>query len=547
MGSGQYRIGRGVAGNLMEPCAICGVSLHHARSIGANRDRTVLAMTSNPLPPCDHTTRQQAHATRFALIVDAADYFEAARAAMLKARHSILLIGWDFDARIPLRCGPVKAGSAKTPTNAQTDETGPENLGEFMLWLAERTPTLEIRVLRWDIGALRTLLQGRTFLWLLRWKWHPRITLRLDSAPAFGASHHQKILVIDDSIAFCGGIDMTAHRWDTSDHRDHEPARCGPNGQDHGPWHDATSACDGDAALALGDLARTRWATATGQTLPPSPQRHDCWPQTIPPDLYDCPITLLQTRPAHEGTPPLHAVEAAYVKMIAAAKHTIYAESQYFASRRIAHAIALRLSEDTGPDVVLITPRRAEGWLEPLVMDTARARLFAALHRIDRHGRFRIYHPVTAGGADIYVHAKIMVVDDCWLRVGSSNLNNRSMRMDSECDVLLTAQTPQDRARITERRNDLLAEHLDVSADQLADSLHDSGSLIATIDALRGDGRSLVPYQMPETSQLEDWLADHEILDPNGPEDRFEPLARRGLFKGWGHLRRLGRMRAHAT
>ncbi|MFP5511345.1 MAG: phospholipase, partial [Alphaproteobacteria bacterium] len=105
-----------------------------------------------------------ADAGRFTLIVDAADYFVAARAAMLKAQHSIMLIGWDFDARIDLRGGA---------------DDGPEQLGDFILWLADRTPSLEIRLLRWDIGALKSVFRGRTLLWILRWKRHPRITLRL--------------------------------------------------------------------------------------------------------------------------------------------------------------------------------------------------------------------------------------------------------------------------------------------------------------------------------------------------------------------------------
>ncbi|MDR6788609.1 hypothetical protein J2Y58_001969 [Sphingomonas sp. BE138] len=41
-------------------------------------------------------------ATRAAVVVDADNYFRAARQAMLNARHQILLVGWDFDARIRL-------------------------------------------------------------------------------------------------------------------------------------------------------------------------------------------------------------------------------------------------------------------------------------------------------------------------------------------------------------------------------------------------------------------------------------------------------------
>src|SRR5690606_38979276 len=118
------------------------------------------------------------------------------------------------------------------------------------------------------------------------------------------------------------------------------------------------------------------------------------------------------------------------------------------------------------PEVVLIAPHSSEGWLEPLAMDTARARLMSALRRLDHLGRFRIYHPQTEGGKPIYVHSKLMIIDDACLRVGSSNINNRSMRLDSECDVILSDELNAglpvgDMVRALRTR--LLAEHLGVT------------------------------------------------------------------------------------
>lgn len=149
---------------------------------------------------------------------------------MLKARHSIMLIGWDFDARIRL----------------EGDE-GPERLGDFILWLASRTPSLQIRLLRWDTGAFKAMFRGNMLATILRWKWHRQITLTLDGAHPLASSHHQKIVVIDDRIAFCGGIDMTIGRWDRRAHLDEEPKRTDPGGKPYAPWHDATSAFDGAA------------------------------------------------------------------------------------------------------------------------------------------------------------------------------------------------------------------------------------------------------------------------------------------------------------
>ncbi len=465
-------------------------------------------------------------AARFAFIVDGADYFVFLRKALLKARRSILLVGWDFDTRIAFGDGG--------------GDGGPERLGEFILWLADRSPALEIRLLRWDVGAFKAMFRGNTLWTVLRWKAHPRITLKLDAKHPLAGAHHQKIAVIDDSIAFCGGIDITMQRWDTREHLDDDPRRIGPGGRPEDPWHDAASAFDGDAARALGDLARARWQAATGVALRPCEDCHDCWPGGLEPTFTGMRLGIARTIPQMDGVEPVHESEAAWVDMIRGAKRMIYAESQYFASRRVAHAIAVRLSEEDPPEIVIVNPLSADGWLEPLAMDTARARLVQALRRIDRHDRLRIFHPQTAGGAPIYVHAKVMVADDRVLRVGSSNFNNRSMRLDTECDVILSADEPGNAHladEIARLRDDLLAEHLGVPPAVVTEKIAETGSLIATVEALRGKGRSLVPYEIPELSDFEEWLAENEILDPNGPDEIFESTAKRGLFKGWERLK----------
>lgn len=471
-------------------------------------------------------------AGKFAFIVDAADYFVAVRAAMLKAEHSIYLIGWDFDTALILQ--------------DEGDHHGPDKLGEFIMWLADRTPSLQIRLLRWDTGAFKSMLRGKTLFNWLRWKWHKQITLKLDGAHPLASSHHQKIVVIDDCIAFCGGIDVTNGRWDTREHLDDNPKRIGTDGKPYAPWHDATSAFDGDAARAMGDLARMRWLAATGEQLEASSQQHDCWPDHLRTTFTDVSLAVARTRPEMKDVTPIHEIEEVYIDLISSARRWIYAESQYFASRRIAYAIAKRLAEEDGPEIVIINPITAEGWLEPIAMDTARARLMEALQRIDKYDRLRMYHPVTAQGEEIYVHAKVMIVDDRCLRVGSSNFNNRSLRLDSECDVILSTDEPGNedlQDDIVRLRDDLIAEHLGVSVDKVAKRMAATGSLIATIEDLRasGSGRSFRPYELPDLNGFEEWLADNEILDPEGPDAIFESMSNRGLFHGWKHYLRSGR------
>lgn len=471
-----------------------------------------------------------ARAERAALVVDAADYFRFARKAMLKARSQVLMIGWDFDTRIVL--------------DHESDEEAPAKLGPFVSWLAKNRPELKIHILKWDLGAVKLLGRGTTLFRLARWAWDKRIFFKLDGAHPVGASHHQKILVIDDALAFCGGIDMTASRWDTRAHLDRDEKRKRPTtGRRYGPWHDATMAVGGPAARALGELARERWKAAGGSLIHPPQVQGDPWPDELKPRFRDVDVAIARTRGAYEGIEEVREIEALFVDLIAAARRFVYIENQFFASRVIARAILKRLAEPDGPEFVLVNPKKTNGWVEDKVMSPARARLMHLLGEADRHGRFRIYTPVTEGGEDIYVHSKIVVVDDSVLRVGSANMNNRSMGLDSECDLLIDSRIGQNAgagAQIAAIRADLLAEHLDVPRAQVDAQFEATGSLIATIEALRGSGRTLLPFFAPEPTAAEAAIADSEALDPESSGEGFEPQAWPGLFAGLRSAMRLG-------
>jgi phosphatidylserine/phosphatidylglycerophosphate/cardiolipin synthase-like enzyme len=480
-------------------------------------------MTPQPGDDCWRIAR----AEKASVIIDADNYFRHARAAMMNAKRRIMLIGWDFDPAISL----IREDEAK--------DDAPAVIGDFITWLVEQTPELEIFLLRWDVGAMKSMARPSHLMTTLRWMAHPRITVKLDSHRPPAASHHQKIVVIDDSFAFCGGIDMTGDRWDTRRHRDEEPGRHHPDGSPYGPWHDATTALAGPVAAALGEHGRNRWVGAGGDPLEPVEGVTDGWPDKLPVQFERVDVAIARTAPKMDDQEELTEIEQLYLHQIAAAKHHIYAESQYFASRRIAEAIAKRLDEADGPEIVIINPEQADGWLEQQAMDTARARLFEALKSHDSQGRFRIYHPFTNRGVPIYVHAKILIVDDRLIRVGSSNMNNRSMRLDTECDVCIdTALSANDgrQATILKIRDDLIAEHLDLPAERVSAVIAERG-LIAAIEELRQKpGRTLRPYVTPDLNEVQAWLADHEVLDPEGPEEMFEPVSERGLFrrmKGW--------------
>ncbi|WP_181702528.1 phospholipase D-like domain-containing protein [Chthonobacter albigriseus] len=447
-----------------------------------------------------------ARANRFGVIVDAGDYFPAVKDAILQARESVCLIGWDFDTRIKLEV-------------PEPHQEGPNKLGRFLRWIAKRRPELQIYVLRWDLSAFNGLFRGTMPFRLLDLMTASNIRFKLDGAHPTGSAHHQKIVVIDDVLAFCGGIDMTADRWDTPQHLDRDVRRRRPSGKLYGPWHDATSVLDGPVARLLGDLARDRWHAATGEHLPIPSGARPIWPAAIEPLMTDVDVAIARTLPAHADQPEVREIEQLYLDGIAGARHTIYFESQYFASRRIAEAIAARLREPDGPEVVVVNPRSADGLIEAKTMDTARARLLGLVREADRWGRFHIYTPVTANGVAIYVHAKVMIVDDRFLRIGSSNLNNRSLGFDSECDVAIDAAGQADPGAVSEAitrvRNGLVAEHLGTTAASLQAALDASGGLLAdAIERTRGQGKTLVPYVPDEIGPIEELLAENELLDP---------------------------------
>lgn len=408
----------------------------------------------------------------------------------------------------------------------------PDRLGDFLGWLTKQHPELQIYMLEWDTGVLQTLARGSTPLKILDWAFTSRIRLKLDHAHPSGAAHHQKIVVIDDALAFCGGIDVTAERWDTREHLDTNDLRQRPTtGRSYGPWHDATTAIAGDAARALGDLARARWNDATGEALEIPPQRDAIWPEGLTANFTDIDVAISRTVPAYKDREAIHEIENLYLEIVKSADRHLYIESQYFASRRIADAIAMRLGEPDGPEIVIVNPESADGWLEEEVMGSSRARLLGMINEADIHHRFKLYTPVAEQGTPIYVHAKIVICDDRLLRVGSSNLSNRSMGLDTECDLSIEATTNSQsdeeiRWKILALRSDLLSEHLDVSQERFEDCLQQSeGSLIATIETLRGEGRTLVPFEAENLNYAEDnFLGENELLDPERPAQRWRPF-----------------------
>lgn len=455
-----------------------------------------------------------AHARRFSMLVDADAYFRAVRAAIRNARHSVFILSWDIDSRVRL-----------VPQGA--DDGFPEALGDFLHAVVATRPGLRAYVLNWDFAMLYALEREWLPVYKLDWRTHRRLAFRMDARHPIGGSHHQKVVVVDDSVAFVGGLDLTRARWDTPEHACHAPLRRDSDGRPHAPFHDVQVMVDGEAARALGELARMRWQRANGQAaIALCDAGHDPWPQEIQPDLTDIDVAIARTEPDFEGQAGVHEVRQLHLDAIAAARHTLFFENQYFTSGMIANALAQRLDEDDGPEVMVISPQTQSGWLEQITMGVLRARVHARLKTADRHGRYRMMCPAIpglAGDQCLNVHSKVFAVDDEVFSIGSANLSSRSMALDTECNVVIEARgDPRVRAAIAGLRNRLLAEHLDTTPEAVDAELRRHGSLHAAVAALRHSERTLRVLDPVTTPELDALIPEQALFDPEKPIDPEE-------------------------
>ena len=443
-------------------------------------------------------------ARRASVLVDAADYLARLDEVLRRAERSIFIIGWDFDAGIRLR----------------PDEPGSPRLGDLLRRLVEERPSLEVRILVWNLSTVHTPGASLPLILGAEWQTHPRIQLWLDHNHPIYGSQHQKLVCVDDSVAFVGGIDLTIDRWDTREHLPDHPLRTLPDGTPYGPVHDLHMIVEGEAARAVASVARHRWRRATDEMPEDASGDRDIWPPDLPPDFADVPVGISRTMPASGGDPEVREIRALIGDALAAARHTIYMEAQYFAEHSVGDVLEAGLARETGPEIVVVTPRSEHGILERWIMSSNRNRLIRRLKRADRFDRFRVLYPVVVepeGDCEIFVHSKTMIVDDRLLRIGSANLNRRSSGLDTECDLVIEAHDKAARAAIVRIRNSLLAEHLGVTEEEVTEALDREGSLVRIVDTLKGGARRLRAFDTIRKNGPVRPIFGTRLLDPSKP------------------------------
>jgi phosphatidylserine/phosphatidylglycerophosphate/cardiolipin synthase-like enzyme/uncharacterized membrane protein YdjX (TVP38/TMEM64 family) len=418
-----------------------------------------------------------ARADRAAVLIDASAYYGTLCKALLQARYSIYIIGWDVDSRTPL-VGP----------SGEPDDDMPRELGAFLTALVERRPELRIHILLWDYSLFFTSEREVMPSLALRWKTPPQIDLCLDDAIPLGSSHHQKIVVLDEALVFSGGLDLTIRRWDTCNHDPSCKYRVDPAGKPYHGFHDVQMMVDGDAARAMTDLARQRWARAAVEELPEVPRAEAPWPDCMVPHFRNVDVAIARTEPPYAAHAIVQEVETLFHDMIASARRTLYVESQYLTCSRFARALAKTMRRNPELEAVIISPFKYRGRLERTVMTAGRARVARILRKARVADRVLMAAPrILHDGkpADPHVHSKVMIVDDRYVRVGSANLCHRSMGTDTECDLVVAAgDDDAARASVIKLRDTLIAEHAGASLEEVAAAIARHGSIIAAIKSL---------------------------------------------------------------
>lgn len=451
-------------------------------------------------------------ADRAAMLIDSQRYFAVVGEALKHASRSIWLLGWTFDPR--------------TLTRPGEDGEGHDAMGDLLKAAAARG--VDVRVLIWKTALPLAATQG----------FYPQraagefkgsgVKFKLDGVLPLGACHHQKVLVVDEALGFCGGGDFSVERWDTPDHPDKDPRRCLPTGRPHAPRHEVMMMLEGAPARALADLCRDRWRRATGESpLPLAAPYEDCWPASVQAEFGAVTVGVARTDPAHEA----REAEALHLLAIAQARRSIYLENQYVAGPTIADALSKRLGEPDGPEVVVVTTRHSPSWFDRATMDRTRDGFVDRLRASDRYGRFAAYCPLTPGGKTVIVHSKVSVIDDRLLRAGSANLNNRSAGFDTECDLAIETEDDAARAAVIAFRDRLLAHYLAAEPETFGALARERG-LKAAIEALDiGPSRRLQPLNTGRTTPFEVVVSALSLGDPVSPADAWKPWLRRGAMR----------------
>jgi len=365
------------------------------------------------------------------VLVDGAEALAEIAAAIESARSSIWLAGWFFSPDFRLR-----EDSAMTIRDL----------------LADRAGRLDVRLLAWAGAPLPLFHPDRGEVREMRdaFVQGTQIRVALDARERAMHCHHEKLVIVDGEVAFVGGIDLTTYAGDRLD-GSHHPSR-GSLG-----WHDAATRITGPAVADVAEHYRLRWREVTGESLPVP---------AIPAATGETELQIVRTVPEkiYDGLPRGEfSILESYLAAFRSAERLVYLENQFLWSPELIEVLEQKLQNP--PDerfrlLVLLPAKPNNG------EDDTRGqlgRLAAATSRTPERFLACTLHQRGDDAKPVYVHAKIGIVDDRWITVGSANLNEHSLFNDTEMNVVCAEP---EIARATRLR--LWSEHLECSIDDVA-------------------------------------------------------------------------------
>jgi phosphatidylserine/phosphatidylglycerophosphate/cardiolipin synthase-like enzyme len=402
---------------------------HHRRRLQrvgwqSAMDPSAIAWAAGDPPPRDGNTLE--------VLIDGNDALAAMAAAMQEARSHIHIAGWHISPGFALTRGPQKIvlHDVLADLSKRVDV-------RVLLWAGAPFPVL--RPWRGDVRRVRDQLVAGS-----------RIRCALDARERPMHCHHEKTIIIDDRIAFVGGIDLTdfnGDRWDLPDH----PAR-GADG-----WHDVAVRLAGPAVRDVAENFALRWEANTGERLQLG---------ELAAEAGDIQVQVVRTIPDHmyrqQPKGDFRILES-YLAALRSAKRLVYLENQFLWSAEILAVLRDKLEHPPAPDfrLLLLLPSRPNSG-----SDDTRGQLGTLIQRDDDQGRLLACTLYAVDGDrdwPVYVHAKVGIVDDEWMTIGSANLNEHSLFNDTEMNIVT-----RDRALIRDTRLRLWASHLGRSTAELA-------------------------------------------------------------------------------
>ncbi len=366
----------------------------------------------------------------------------------------------NIDSRIRLIRGEDEANSE-----------APSVISELLAWKAEQNPELKIYLLRWD-SSLAFFAQRE--MWAKEvWDENTpdNVETVLDDTIPMGGSQHQKIVIIDDEVVYSGGMDVSTNRWDTRDHPVESEERDGPDGE-YGPLHDVQAVYSGPVVKEFAELVRWRWLRVAESN--PINFREDAkikledgipdaWPDDYEPWFENVDCALARTIPFMDEVEPVQEVRNMLLDLINQAERVIYIENQFTSRQEIAEALNKRLKTCPDLNVIVVSSYEPKGRFECEAFWASRIEFKKILFKdIDPDRVIMTYSSITdEQGRSAYkrIHSKVMTIDEKYLVIGSSNLSNRSMTLDTEIDTVYYGNDEHNSAQIARVRDDLLAEH----------------------------------------------------------------------------------------